>query len=93
MRGLRGRSLRGVLEHLPSGRVPVRVEKREVIGPVEVRQDSGYWTLYVNGEALIQRDSFTVCDRVAYELTHPGALFPSEAHEVAQAIRHQRGTE
>lgn len=54
---------------------------------IDIKKESGYWTLYVDGIAMIQRESYQVVDNVAYALRHPGDLWPSEADEVAVAIR------
>lgn len=54
----------------------------------EIRQEGGYWTLYVNGQRTVQRESFTVCDRVREALEHPAeAPYPSECYDVAESIR------
>jgi hypothetical protein len=53
----------------------------------EIRREDGYWSLYVNGQRTVDRESFAVADRVKYFLDNPKAWEPAESHEVAQAIR------
>jgi hypothetical protein len=48
--------------------------------------EDGTYTLRVNGEPTVQRESFTVCDRIRYALEHPDAREPGECQEVADVI-------
>lgn len=51
---------------------------------VEVKQEGGYWSVYVNGRRMVDRESFAVADRVREALERPDL---SEAGEAAQSIR------
>lgn len=53
---------------------------------VEVKHEGGCYSLFVNGQRTIDRESFTVVDRVREELEMPGCHYPSEAWEVARSI-------
>jgi hypothetical protein len=59
---------------------------------IEVKPDGTYWTLYVNGEPTIRRETFTICDRVRESLQFPGTNWPSEAEEVATSIQKHYGS-
>jgi len=54
---------------------------------IEVRRDAGYWSVYVNGHRAVDRESYEVAQRIAYDLTHPGVYEHSESYEVADSIR------
>ena len=56
----------------------------------ELRQESGYWSLYVDGVRTIDRESFAVADSVRYHLDNPQAYDNSESAEVADSIRKWR---
>ena len=53
----------------------------------EIRKEGGYWSLYVNGQRTVDRESFAVVDRVKWYLDNPLAWEPSESCEVADSIR------
>lgn len=58
----------------------------------ELRHEGGFWSLYVDGQRAIDRESFAVADRVKYYLDHPTAWDHSESCEVAHTIReHMKG--
>lgn len=57
----------------------------------ELRQEGGYWALYVNGQRTIDRESFCLVDRVKYFLDNPNRWEPSESYEVAESIRQWAG--
>jgi hypothetical protein len=59
---------------------------REYHGNVEVRNEGGYWSVYVNGRRLVDRESFTVAERIADGIVTPGVHWPSEADEVSASI-------
>lgn len=54
---------------------------------VEIRKESGYWSVFVNGQRMVDRESFAVADRIVDELKQPGCHYPSESWEVAESIR------
>lgn len=54
---------------------------------VEVRNESGYWSVYVNGQRMVDRESFAIADRVAECIRNPRAHANTESREVADAIR------
>jgi hypothetical protein len=56
-----------------------------MIVAVELKQEGQYWTLYVNGIARIQHESFAICDQVADQV-RAGAADASECGELAQMI-------
>jgi hypothetical protein len=55
---------------------------------IELRQEDGAWSVYLDGKRTVDRESFTVADQVVYALTHPvlrgGCV--SETIEVAASI-------
>jgi hypothetical protein len=53
---------------------------------VELRKEDGYWSVYVNGVRTVDRESFSVADRIKQQLEHPTSDH-SEAGEVAESIR------
>jgi hypothetical protein len=53
---------------------------------VDVRKESGYWSVYVNGQRTVDRESFAIADRVA-DFVRSGRYDHSECAEVAQSIR------
>lgn len=53
---------------------------------VELRQEGGYWSVYVNGQRTVDRESFSVADRIKSELERPTTRH-TEAGEVAESIR------
>ena len=53
----------------------------------EIKQESGYWSVYYLGRLQVDRESFAVADRVAYYLNNPDKWSYSEASSVADAIR------
>ena len=63
-----------------------RVGAREHHGTVEVRSEGGSWSVYVNGRRLVDRESFTLAERIADGLVTPGMHCPSEADEVSGSI-------
>ncbi len=56
----------------------------------ELRNEGGYWSLFVDGICTIDRESFAVADRVRYHLEHAHAYDNSESAEVADSIRRWR---
>lgn len=54
---------------------------------VEVRREAGYWSVYVNGQRMVDRESFAIADRVAECLRNPAAHPFTESAGVADAIR------
>lgn len=52
-----------------------------------VRRDPDGWTLVVDGVDVVRRESYQLVANVEYALSHPGALWPSESHEIAESIR------
>ena len=54
---------------------------------VEVRQEAGYWSVYVDGRLMVDRESYTVANSVAYALRHPETPRYTESDEVAHSIR------
>lgn len=58
----------------------------------EIRRDSGYWDLFVDGVRVIERESYAVVDKVRHHLQHPEDWDASESAEVADKIREWRGT-
>ena len=53
----------------------------------EIKREDGYWSLYVNGVRMIDRESFAVVDRVRERVDNPALEDNSEATEVARSIR------
>ena len=53
---------------------------------VEIRAEDGYFSVYVDGRRTVERESFTIADRIAYCLTHPEAFPKSECRDVADVI-------
>ena len=62
---------------------------------VEMRKESGYWSLYVNGVRYVDRESYQVAANIMEELRHPHIAGHSECAEVADTIRRrlQEGTQ
>lgn len=54
---------------------------------VEVRNESGYWSVFVNGQRTVDRESFAVADRVKFYLDNPKRWDYSECCDVADSIR------
>jgi len=54
---------------------------------IEVAHEAGFWSVYVNGLRMVDRESYSIASRVADELREPGCHAPSEATEVARSIR------
>ena len=59
---------------------------REYHGTVEVRSEGGFWSVFVNGRRLVDRESFAVAERIAEGIATPGVHWPSEADEVSASI-------
>jgi hypothetical protein len=59
---------------------------REYAGTVEVRAEGGYWSVYVNGQRLVDRESFAIADRIADGIVTPGTHWPRESDEVSSSI-------
>ena len=59
---------------------------REYHGNVELREEAGYWSVYVNGRRLVDRESFAIAERVADGIVTPGIHWPSESDEVSRSI-------
>ena len=57
---------------------------------VEVKQEAGYWSVYVNGQRMVDRESHTIADRVA-GMVRSGQYDRSECAEVARSIRRRAG--
>jgi len=53
----------------------------------EIRREGGYWSLFVDGVRMVDRESFTVADRIRERVEDPSLDDLSEATEVARAIR------
>jgi hypothetical protein len=66
-----------------------RYHEANVMRPnVEIREEGRFaWSLYVDGRRMVDRESFTVVDRIRECLENPGRHPNSEASEVAQSIR------
>jgi len=58
---------------------------------IEVKREAGFWSVYVNGLRVVDRESYSIASRIADELESPGCHFPSEASEVAASIRAWEG--
>ena len=54
---------------------------------VEVRQIDSYWSVYVDGRLMVDRESYTVANSVAEALRHPETPRYTESDEVAHSIR------
>lgn len=68
------------------------VDAREDLGTpfvmiVEVKYESGYWSVFVNGLRLIDRQPYEVAARMAYHLENPDADDGSGSAAVARGIR------
>lgn len=59
----------------------------------EIRREGGYWSLFVDGQRMIDRESFAVVDRVKERVDNPALDDLSEATEVARSIRKWQGRE
>ena len=58
---------------------------------VEVRKQSEFeWSVYVDGERIIDRESYTVANNIAWHLENPAKWDYSESCEVASQIRSHR---
>jgi hypothetical protein len=56
---------------------------------IEMRQEDGAWSVYLDGKRTVDRESFAVADQVVYALNHPASPWPvHETREVAHTIRH-----
>lgn len=54
---------------------------------IEVRHEAGYWSVYVNGQRLVDRESYEIAHQIAHHLAHPEEHDNSESAEVAESIR------
>lgn len=54
---------------------------------VEVKKEAGYYSVVVDGQRMVDRESFAVADRVKFYLDHPEQADTSESSEVAHQIR------
>jgi hypothetical protein len=59
---------------------------------VEVKNESGYWSVYVDNVRTVDRESYTVANNVAEALRNPLRWEPTEAYEVAGAIEKWRAS-
>jgi hypothetical protein len=57
------------------------------VDTVEVRNEGGYWSVYVNGRQMVDRESYQIANNVADCLRNPDARPNTESAEVARAIR------
>ena len=53
---------------------------------VAVRQEGGYWSVFVNDVRCVDRESFTVAHNIAREIVTPSGE-PTECGNVADTIR------
>jgi len=53
----------------------------------EVRNEGGCWSVFVDGQRMVDRESFTVADRVKWYLDNPQRWDHSESCDVADSIR------
>lgn len=53
----------------------------------EIRNEGGCWSVFVNGQRTVDRESFAVADRVKFYLDHSQAWDYSELCDVADSIR------
>ena len=53
---------------------------------IELRKTGSFWSVFVNGYRLVDRESYAIASRVVDELKSPGCHAPSEATEVARSI-------
>ena len=53
----------------------------------EVRAEGGYFSVFVDGRRMVDRESFTIAERVAERVNDPRLDDNSEATEVARSIR------
>lgn len=51
---------------------------------VEVREELGYFSVYVDNKRMVDRESFAIADRIRYYLEHPDKWDYTECCEVAQ---------
>jgi hypothetical protein len=61
---------------------------------VELRKESDCWSVFVDGIRCVDRESFTIADRIAEHLRRPTIVCGGECAEVARSIRswyEQRG--
>lgn len=54
---------------------------------VEVRREDGYWSVFVSGQRMVDRESHTVAENVKFYLEHPDRWDHSESCDVADSIR------
>jgi hypothetical protein len=54
---------------------------------VEVRNEDGYWSVFVNGSRMVDRESYQVANNVADCVRNPNARPNTESAEVARSIR------
>lgn len=59
---------------------------------VEVKREAGDFSVYVNGTRLVDRESFTVADRIA-TMVRSARYDTSESAEVARQIRAHFGAD
>jgi len=62
----------------------------------EIKREDGYWSLYVNGVRMIDRESFAVVDRVRERVDNPALEDNSEdtgwtTDEIRAAKEHAGG--
>jgi hypothetical protein len=53
---------------------------------VEVRNEGGYFSVFVNGQRLVDRESYQIAENVAHALRNPEEWQRTESHEVAGQI-------
>ncbi len=58
---------------------------------VEVRKEDGYYSVYAQGQRMVDRESFIVADRIASFL-RTGKRDNSESSEVAESIAKHFGS-
>ena len=54
---------------------------------VEVIEESGYFSVYVNNRRMVDRESYAIADRIRWYLENPNRWDYSECCEVAHSIR------
>jgi hypothetical protein len=67
----------------PGRRMDTRRRRREMV--VEVKHENGYYSVYVNGRRMVDRESFTIANNIAERLKTGKRDF-TESSEVAEAI-------
>lgn len=61
-------------------------KERRVKLNAEVRHEAGCWSVYVNGQRIVDRESFAIADRVRGFLERPETLDNSESACVVRSI-------